>query len=75
MASVLERIPVDRITSEAREMQLGRTLVTLLAGVFYVLGWLAAKAVGAVWGAVSWCVAATKVGWMDARRPVDRGGS
>jgi len=67
MATVLERVPVDRITAEARDVQLARTLLTLVAGFFYVLGWLAGKAVGVVLGAVVWCFAAMKVGWQEAR--------
>jgi hypothetical protein len=63
MATVLERVPVDRISAEARQVQLGRTLLTLLAGFFYVLGWLAGKAIGGL----AWCAAAVKVGWQEAR--------
>lgn len=74
MATVLERVPVDRINAEARQMQLGRTLLTLLAGFFYLLGWLAAKVVGVVWGAIAWCAAAVKVGWVEARSRPDGGG-
>jgi hypothetical protein len=68
MATVLERVPVDRISAEAREVHVGRTLLTLVAGFFYLLGWLAAKVVG---GAV-WCLAAIRVGWREARTSVAR---
>jgi len=73
MATVLERVPVDRISAEARDVHIGRTLLTLLAGFFYVLGWLAGKLVGGV----AWCFAAVKVGWQESRpKPVraDGGG-
>lgn len=65
--AVLERVPVERITAEAREIKLGRTLLTLLAGLFYVIGWVAAKLVNVVWFAVAWSYAAAKVGWVEGR--------
>lgn len=65
--AVLDRVPVDRITAEARDIRLGRALLTLLAGVFYVIGWIAAKVVGVVWFAVAWAGTAVKVGWAEAR--------
>ncbi|MGH9250131.1 MAG: hypothetical protein ACRD0W_11510 [Acidimicrobiales bacterium] len=63
MATVLERIPVDRINAEARDVQVGRSLLTLIAGFFYLLGWLAGKLVVGV----AWCFAAVRVGWREAR--------
>ncbi|MGH8952686.1 MAG: hypothetical protein ACRDX9_14855 [Acidimicrobiia bacterium] len=63
MATVLERVPVDRINAEARDVQVGRSLLTLLAGFFYLLGWLAGKAVTGL----AWCFAAVRVGWREGR--------
>jgi hypothetical protein len=68
VTAVMERVPVDRITAEAREAHPGRALLTLIAGVLYGLGWLAAKTVAVLWLAVAWSFAAVKVGWQDARR-------
>ena len=65
--AVLDRVPVDRITVEARQVEIGRTLLTLLAGLFFVLGWLAAKLVNVVWFAVAWSWTAAKVGWKEGR--------
>jgi hypothetical protein len=73
MTAVLERVPVDRITAEARATHPGRALLTLIAGVLYGLGWLAAKTVAVVWLALAWSFAAVKVGWQDARRPAVSG--
>lgn len=75
--AVLDRVPVERITVEARQVEIGRTLLTLLAGLFYVLGWLAAKLVNVVWFAVAWSWTAVKVGWKEGRassRLVSKGG-
>lgn len=75
MATVLERVPVDRITAEARDVDLGRALLTVVAAVLFAVGWLAGKVVGGLITAVAWSLAAVKVGWVEARRTrVDGGG-
>lgn len=60
--SVLESIPLDRIERQAREAHLGRLLLTLFVGVFWLAGWALRKAVMSV----SFIGAAVKVGWRDA---------
>jgi hypothetical protein len=59
---------LDEINADAAAMagrvHIGRLLLTLVAGVFWALGWVAAKAVFVV----LWCFAAAKAGWKDARR-------
>lgn len=66
--AVLDRVPVDRISSEARDVHFGRTVLTLLAAVLYGVGWVVAKVFGLLWLAVAWSGTAVKVGWQDARR-------
>jgi hypothetical protein len=63
MAKVLEAVPLDRVRAEAREVHPGRTLLTLLVGFFWVLGWLAGNAVTGL----VFCWAAVKVGYAEAR--------
>lgn len=63
--SLLDRVPVDEIAAEAERLRPGRLLLTLLVGVFYVIGWLAGKA--SVGVAFAW--AGVKVGWTEARKP------
>jgi hypothetical protein len=60
---LLDRVPVDRISAEARQVHLGRVLLTLLVGVFWLLGWLAGKATLAV----GFAYAAAKIGFQEAR--------
>lgn len=67
MTAVLERVPVDRITAEARDVQFWRTVLTAIAGVLYGLGWLAGRTFTLLWRAVAWVGVAVKVGWQDAR--------
>lgn len=69
MTDLLDRVPVDRISVEARDIHLGRTLLTIVALVLWGIGWVAGKALVVVWAAVAWSAAAVKVGWADARQP------
>lgn len=62
---MLERIDLDRIDAEARQVHLGRVLLTVLGAVFYVIGWV----IGAAVTAFVWSYAAAKVGYQDARNP------
>lgn len=62
---ILDRVPLDRIEGEARQVHLGRSLLTLLVGLFWALGWLFGK--GSL--AVRIILAASREGWRDARRP------
>lgn len=58
---------VDRITAQARAWPAGRTLLGLLAGVLVLVGRLTFGLFSAVWLAGTWCAAAVKVGWDEAR--------
>lgn len=65
MAKVLDAVPLERIDAEARQVHLGRALLTLLVGLFWLLGWLAGKATLAI----GFAYAAAKVGFTEARNP------
>ena len=68
MTAVLERVPVDRITAEAKDVQFWRTVLTALAGLLYGFGWITAKAFTVLWRAIVFIGVAVKVGWQDARK-------
>jgi hypothetical protein len=72
MTAVLDRIPVDQITAEARQVNVGRSLLALLALIPFIVGWVAA----AIVTAVAWVWAAVKAGWREVRPPAkpDRSG-
>lgn len=61
--AVLDRVPVDDITDRARQVHLGRVLLTVVAAVFFSIGWIA----GAAFMAIAWCGTAVKVGWVESR--------
>lgn len=69
VVTVLQRVPVDRISAQARDVHPGRVLLTLLAGLFFGLGWVAFKVCAVVWLAFAWCAVATREGWHEARGP------
>lgn len=58
-------LPLGRVTVR---LDLGRLLLTAVAAVLYAAGWSTRKTLAAAWFAVSWCVAAVRVGWMEAGR-------
>jgi hypothetical protein len=66
---VLTRVPTAQITREARQIHFWRTVLTLLAGLFFGLGWLAARGFGFAWFALAWTATAVKVGWVEGRKP------
>lgn len=68
--AIAERVPVGQISAEAREIRFGPAVLTLLAGVLFGLGWLAAKVCTVTWAALAWAFAAVRIGWQEgmARR-------
>jgi uncharacterized membrane protein YedE/YeeE len=63
----LERIPAERITAQAREIHFWRTVLTLIAGLLFGIGWLLARAFTIAWFALTWCAIAGREGWRSAR--------
>lgn len=66
-ASVLDRVPVDEITAQAREIHFWRTVLMVIAGVLFGIGWLTAKTFAVLWLAAAWSATAVKVGWREGR--------
>lgn len=69
---VLTRVPVEQITREAREVHFWRTVLTVIAGLLFGLGWLAAKTFALLWLAATWTVVAVRVGWQEGRKTTKR---
>jgi hypothetical protein len=67
MTVSLDRVPVDRISSEAREVRFGVTVLTLIAAVLYGLGWVLGKAFVVTWHALVWSWTAIRLGWIEAQ--------
>lgn len=60
---------IDRINLQAsryRKVNPGQAVVSLVAFVPFLLGWLTRKVVLIAWVTISWLWAATVVGWQSA---------
>jgi len=64
----VDTVVLDRITKQAREIRFSRVLLTVLAGIFYGIGWITARGFGVLWLALTWSAVAVKVGWQEGRR-------
>jgi hypothetical protein len=64
----VDTVVLDRITTQARQIRFSRVALTVLAGMFFAVGWVAAKTFGAVWLAMTWTAVAVKVGWQEGRK-------
>jgi hypothetical protein len=67
-----DEVLTDRITVEAREVRFWRTVLTLLAGLLFGVGWVAYKTLHGVWFGLAWCGTAVRVGWQEAKAPTPR---
>lgn len=75
MTAILDRVPVDEITEEARQIQFGKTVLLVIAGVLFGLGWVVGKTCTVLWRAAAWSATAVKVGWREAQSSRRSGGS
>lgn len=67
MTAVLDRVPVESITEQARQVRFWRTVLTVIAGLLFGAGWLTAKGFGVAWLAAAWCAVAVREGWREGR--------
>ena len=66
---LLDTQRLDEVTERARKVEFRRTFLTVLAGMLFGVGWLAARVLGGVWLGVVWVAVAVKVGWVEGRKP------
>lgn len=76
--SVLARVPIERIRTDAAQVQWGRVVLGVVVGILYGLGygiskvlrWVLAGLTVALYGvgrAAGWAFAAVRLGWNDAQ--------
>ncbi|MGN9802054.1 hypothetical protein [Micromonospora sp. L32] len=63
LEGIFERAPVERITDEARQVNVGRALAALVAVVLMFIG----RTAGWMVTAVVWTFVAVRVGYRDVR--------
>ncbi|WP_157520880.1 hypothetical protein [Herbidospora daliensis] len=62
---------VERVQHGARQLDPVTVVLTPIAWVFFVVGWVAAQVVRAVWAVVSWALTAVVLGWKSAHGEAD----
>ena len=65
MTALTERIPLDEITAQAREVRPGVTLLNVAALLLIWFG----RLLGYMWLIPVWCFLAIRVGWRDVHPP------
>jgi hypothetical protein len=65
VTTVLDRVPLDQITREARAVRFGETLLRL--AVFLLIS--AGKIAGYAWLVPVWCALAVRQGWREVHPP------
>ena len=63
--TVLDHQLPGRIEAEMPNVQIGRWIVTVIASLFYVLGFIAARAARLTVFVVAFVVAAVRLGWQE----------
>lgn len=65
MSAITDRVPLDTVSAQARQIRPGRTLLALVTGLLFGAAWLAAKSLGLLWLSIAWALTAMKVGWQQ----------
>lgn len=63
--TVFDQTLPARVTAQTPDVHVGRVLATVLAALFYALGWVAAKTVRLVVFALTWSFTAVRLGWRE----------
>jgi len=66
-----DRLAVDDITRQAREIQPARTVLSWVAAALFFVGWLAYQTCAVAWLIAAWVFVAVREGWRAAK--VSRG--
>ena len=69
MTAVLDRVDLDAITVEARQVQFGATVLRFIAFTLIVFG----RVLGYAWLVPVWCFLAVRTGWRDVHPKVSDG--
>lgn len=67
MTALLDRVPVESITEQARQVRFWRTVLTLIAGLLFGAGWVVAKGFAVGWLAGAWMFVAFRAGFRAGR--------
>lgn len=73
MATVLDRVPVERVAARAKNITLGAALLAIVTGLLFAVGWGVRKLLHLLWVPLAWTWAALAEGWVQASK-TDGGG-
>ena len=65
--TVLERVDLDAVNRQAREVRFWHTVGTVLVTILFGMGWLTARIFSLTWFAVAWMGVAFREGWRAGR--------
>lgn len=68
--TVLARVPVEKISDRAAQIDMGRSMLAVIGGLLYLVGYLPSRAVRAL----AWMGSAIATGWVEGRDPVKSDG-
>jgi hypothetical protein len=66
--TVLERIDLDRLSAEAREVRFWRTVLLVIGGLMYGVGWVTYRICALSWLAGAWMCVAVRQGWRESKK-------
>jgi hypothetical protein len=61
-----ERVSLERIAEQTREIRPGRTILTWIAAALFALGWVVCRVVAVAWLVCAWSFVAVREGWREA---------
>ena len=64
-ATLVERVPLNEITAQARQVRFGVTALAVTAFILIMIGRIA----GYAWLIPVWCAVAVREGWRDVHPP------
>ena len=66
--TLLDKVPVESITEQAKQVRFWRSVLSLVAGCLFGLGWAAFKFFAVLWFGLAWSGCAVREGWREGRR-------
>jgi hypothetical protein len=69
VSTLLARVPLEQIRTEAKAARFLPTLLAFVTAILFGVGWLIGKVFSVVWFVLAYAGTAVKVGFIQARSP------
>lgn len=73
--TLLDKVPVESITTQARQVRFWRSVATVIAACLFGLGWVAFKFFAVLWFGLVWSGCAVREGWREGRGTANQAAS